>query len=100
MVVGRWVPLYVQRLGRFLGAEIRGRRLEVIVVGLPHERRPAGMAHPQQQAHAVGALRLEHGAVAFIVHELGERDPIRGIAGAAVSRVDAAAECGPAFARH
>jgi hypothetical protein len=36
------------------------------------------------RAHAVFALRLEHGAIAFVVHELGERHPIGGVVSSAV----------------
>jgi hypothetical protein len=35
-------------------------------------------------AHAVFALRLEHGAIAFVVHELGERHPIGGVVSSTV----------------
>jgi hypothetical protein len=35
-------------------------------------------------AHAVFALRLEHGAITFVVHELGERHPIGGVVSSAV----------------
>ena len=34
------------------------------------------MAHPDQQAHAVLALRLEHGAIAFVVDELRQLHPL------------------------
>ena len=53
---------------------------------------PAGVAHPDQQAHAVLALRLEHGAIAFVVDELRERHPIGGVIRAAVAVLDAVAE--------
>ena len=69
-LVGGRVPLDVQRLGRLFDGEVRRRRLEVVVVRLPYHRRPARMAHPHQQSHAVLAARLEEAAVAVVVHPL------------------------------
>src|ERR1039457_5500705 len=48
-IIGGGVPLNVQGFGALLGAEVGGGGVEVIVVGLPDERRPAGMAHPDKQ---------------------------------------------------
>src|ERR1035437_2889697 len=95
--IGLAVPLDVQWLGTLLTAEIGGRGFEIIVVGLPHKGRPAWVAHPQQQSHAVFTLRLEHCAVALIVHELSEGHPFFDCIGAAVAFVHDGDESGGAL---
>src|SRR6201998_2047509 len=52
------------------------------------------MAHPQEHAHAVLALRFKHGAVGIVVHELGEPDPLLCIGRAAKAVFNDAAEAG------
>ena len=64
------IVLDMQGLTRFLDGEISGGRLEIIVVGLPYERRPARMAHPHEQSLAVRLPALEHGTVAVVVEPL------------------------------
>src|ERR1039457_1859141 len=93
-VVAGGVPLDVQGLGALFGAEVGGGGLEVVVVRLPDEGRPAGMAHPDEQAHAVLTLRLEHGAVVLVIFELGEPEPIGHIGGGAITLFDARTEVG------
>ena len=70
--LGDRIPLDVKRLAALLAPKIGRRRLKVVIVGLPDERGPAGMAHPKQKSHAVLALPLEHGAITFVIEELGE----------------------------
>ncbi len=46
------------------------------------------MAHPEQDAHTIFALGLENCAIAVIVDELRQRDPILGVVRAAVTLVE------------
>ena len=50
------------------------------------------MAHPEQDAHAVLALRFKHGAIAFVIDELRECDPLLGTLCAAIAVFDQSAE--------
>ena len=78
---GDRVPLDVERLAGFLAAEVGRRRLEIVVVGLPDQRRPGRMAHPQQHAAAVLAPALEDGAVAVVGDPLRELRKLLSVSG-------------------
>ena len=71
--IGKRVPLDVKRLACFLCAEIGGCRLEVIVVGLPHHRRPCRMTHPDEQSLSVVVGALVHRPITVVVQPLGVR---------------------------
>ena len=64
------IVLDVQRLTSLLRTEIGSRRLKIVVVGLPHHRRPARMTHPEKKTCPALARRFEHPTVAVIVDEL------------------------------
>ena len=49
---------------------VGSRGFQVVVIGLPHHRRPAGVTHPDEQAHAVLTAALVHGTVTLIVDPL------------------------------
>src|SRR5512140_2921646 len=66
----------MQRLATTLAGEVGGRRLHKVVIGLPQQRWPATVAHPQQQSHAMLTLRLELSAEAVIVQKVRKRDPL------------------------
>src|ERR1700729_2834701 len=46
------------------------------------------MAHPQEQAHAILALRFELGAKAFVIGEVSQRNPLFKAVGSAVGLLD------------
>ena len=64
------IVLDVQGFTRLLAAKVGGRRIEVIVIGLPYHRGPAGMAHPKEQSCSTAARRFEHATIAVVVDEL------------------------------
>ena len=66
------VPLYVQWLAGFLTTKEGSGGLKVIVVAHPCHAGPAGVAHPDEQAHAVFRSRLVHSTIALIVFPLSQ----------------------------
>lgn len=85
-IVRSRIPLDVQRFGSFLDGKVSGCRFEIIVIRLPHHRRPAGMAHPHQQSHTVLAARLEEAAMPIVVHPLSQISKFFGTLWLTVSR--------------
>ena len=82
------IPLHMQGFAALFRAEIAGGRFEIIIVGLPHEGRPARVAHPHEHAHAMLALGLKHRAMAVVIRELSELHPLRCVRGVTVGLLD------------